>query len=170
MLNEIFKAYDIRAIYPDKLNEVAAWQVGCATGRFLKQLAAGAEAELRLPNCVLVSRDMRPHSPGLAASMIEGIRAAGMDVIDLGMCDTSMIYFAVNYLACAGGVQTTASHNPIEYNGFKISGREARPIGGMTGLKEIESIAESLGGSLDCESENECGCKFTLTVPLREES
>lgn len=144
MISEIFKAYDIRSTYPDKLNEDAAWRVGCATGRFLKQGVDPSGGENA--KSIAVSRDMRPHSPGLAAALIEGIRASGMDVIDLGMCDTSMIYFAVNHLKCAGGVQTTASHNPVEYNGFKISGREARPIGGMTGLKEIESMAESMAG------------------------
>jgi len=150
MLNEIFKAYDIRAIYPDKLNESAAWQVGCATGRFIKPLAAKTGAKLALPNCVLVSRDMRPHSPPLAEALIEGIRASGMDVIDLGMCDTSFIYFAINHLSACGGVQVTASHNPANYNGFKISGPLAKPVGGQTGLKEIQATAETLGqpGSL----------------------
>lgn len=150
MLEEIFKAYDIRAIYGDKLDETAAWKVGCATGRFLKQLAGKSQAELALPNCVLVSRDMRPHSPALAEALVEGIRASGMDVIDLGMCDTSFIYFAINHLGASGGVQVTASHNPANYNGFKISGPQAKPVGGDTGLKEIQAIAGSLGepGSL----------------------
>ncbi len=141
MLSEIFKAYDIRAIYPDKINEAAAWKVGCAAGRFMKQQASQADVR----STVLVSRDMRPHSPSLAESLIEGVRAAGMDVIDLGMCDTSFIYFAINHLQCAGGIQTTASHNPVEYNGFKISGQQAKPIGAATGLKEIQEIAQSLG-------------------------
>lgn len=142
MLSEIFKAYDIRATYPDKINEQAAWKVGCATGRFLKQQANHGDA---MDRTVLVSRDMRPHSQSLADALIEGVRAADMDVIDLGMCDTSFIYFAINHLQCAGGIQTTASHNPIEYNGFKISGRQAKPIGAATGLKEIQAIAQSLG-------------------------
>jgi len=143
MISEIFKAYDVRAIYPDKLNENAAWKVGCASGRMLRRL--GASAGVEKPDTVLVSRDMRPHSPQLAAALIEGLRAAGANVIDLGMCDTSIIYFAVNYFKCAGGIQTTASHNPIEYNGFKISGPQARPIGADTGLKEIAADAETLG-------------------------
>ncbi len=143
MLRKIFKAYDIRATYPDKLNEAAAWRVGCATGRFLKQQVGDTQDPML--QTVLVSRDMRPHSPSLANAVIEGLRAGGMDVIDLGMCDTSFSYFAVNHLGCAGAIQTTASHNPIEYNGFKISGREAKPIGASTGLKEIQKIAESLG-------------------------
>ena len=142
MLSEIFKAYDIRDIYPDKLDESAAWKVGYAAGTFLKQ-QPGHDA-VAMPNTVLVSRDMRPHSVSLAKSLIEGLRASGVDVVDLGMCDTSFIYFAINHLNCIGGIQTTASHNPIQYNGFKISGLQAKPIGGATGLKDIQTIAESL--------------------------
>jgi phosphomannomutase len=142
MLSEIFKAYDIRATYPDKINEDAARKVGLATGRFLKNQAV--ETQGPMAHTVLVSRDMRPHSPQLAKALIDGLLTSGVNVIDLGMCDTSFIYFAVNHFDCAGGVQTTASHNPINYNGFKISGRHAAPIGGTTGLKEIQTIAESL--------------------------
>ena len=142
MLSEIFKAYDVRATYGDPLDENAAWKVGCATGRFLKQQSGITGA---MANTVLVSRDMRPHSEALAMSLIEGVRAAGLDVIDLGLCDTSFIYFAINHLQAAGGIQTTASHNPIEYNGFKISGSQAKPIGASSGLKEIQAQAESLG-------------------------
>lgn len=146
MLSQIFKAYDVRAIYPDKLNEEAAWKVGCATGQYISKLArTGMRADT-----LLVSRDMRPHSPSLASALIEGLRASGFQVIDLGMCDTSFMYFAINHLGAAGGIQTTASHNPVQYNGFKISGPEARPIGATTGLKEIQALAEKLGprGSL----------------------
>ena len=148
MLSDIFKAYDIRSTYPDQVNEDAAWRIGCATGRFLKQqVEQGAgDGSLSLPGTVLVSRDMRPHSSSLAKALIEGISAAGMDVIDLGMCDTSFIYFAINHLGCAGGVQTTASHNPIQYNGFKISGAQAKPIGANSGLNDIKEIALSLDG------------------------
>jgi len=138
MIGQIFKAYDVRATYPDKLNEDAAWKVGYATAQYLKQKNEGRTGN------VLVSCDMRPSSPSLVAQLIEGIRTAGMNVIDLGMCDTSFIYFAINYLNAAGGIQTTASHNPINYNGFKISGPLAKPIGATTGLKDIQAIAEGL--------------------------
>lgn len=143
MIGSIFKAYDVRAVYPEKLNESAAWKVGLAAGRVLREQAEAMT--LTRQNTVAVSRDMRPSSPALCAAMIEGLRASGMDVIDLGLCDTSFIYFAVNHLGCAGGIQTTASHNPIHYNGFKISGAQARPVGADTGLKRIQAIAESLG-------------------------
>jgi phosphomannomutase len=143
-IGKIFKAYDVRAVYPTLLDENAAWKVGYGAGQVIAAKAKDAQGVAQ-PNTVLVSRDMRPHSPVLAAALIEGLRAAGRDVIDVGMCDTSFIYFAVNHLGAAGGIQTTASHNPIEYNGFKISGPQARPIGADTGLKDIQAIAESCG-------------------------
>jgi len=138
-IGQIFKAYDIRATYPDKINEAAAWKVGYGTGQYL--MDSGGQAR---GGEVVVSRDMRPHSQALCAALCEGLRAAGVNVIDLGMCDTSFIYFAVNHLDALGGIQTTASHNPIQYNGFKISGRQARPVGADSGLKDIQRIVESL--------------------------
>lgn len=159
MLSKIFKAYDVRAIYPSPLGETEAWQVGCATGQYLKKLVSetGVTAALNLPNTVVMSHDMRPHSPQLTKAFTEGVRAAGMDVINVGMCDTSFIYFAINHLGAAGGVQVTASHNPIQYNGFKISGPQAKPIGASTGLKDIQAIAETLGeaGSVTGEGKYE---------------
>ncbi|MEX0885508.1 MAG: phosphomannomutase/phosphoglucomutase [Phycisphaeraceae bacterium] len=138
MMDKIFKAYDIRAVYGDALTEPVAWKVGYAVGSHLKS-ARGDGA-----GAVVVSRDMRPSSPSLCDALARGIRAAGPDVIDLGMADTSMMYFAINHLGAMGGVQTTASHNPIEYNGFKISREQARPVGADTGLREIQEIAEGL--------------------------
>ncbi|HEX7008517.1 MAG TPA: hypothetical protein VF184_00955, partial [Phycisphaeraceae bacterium] len=138
MIGKIFKAYDIRATYPDPLNEQAAWKVGYSAGVFFKQQNNGQKGT------VLVSRDMRPHSPALAEALTAGLRAAGLDVADLGMVDTSFQYFAINHVNALGGIQTTASHNPIHYNGFKISGRQAKPIGANTGLKDIQQIAESI--------------------------
>lgn len=139
MLAKIFKAYDVRATYPSPLNEEAAWKVGYAAGEFLKKGNGGQ------PGKVLVTRDMRPHSPSLVAALTNGLLAADMHVVDAGRVDTSFQYFAINHIGAIGGIQTTASHNPINYNGFKISGKEARPIGATTGLKEIQAIAESLG-------------------------
>lgn len=138
MIGQIFKAYDIRATYPDKIHEDAAWRVGYAAACYLKK------ANGDLVGNVLVSCDMRPSSPSLVKALIAGIRHAGMNVIDLGMCDTSFIYFAINDLNAVGGIQTTASHNPINYNGFKLSGKLAKPIGASTGLKDIQAIAEAL--------------------------
>ncbi|MCC5831070.1 MAG: phosphomannomutase/phosphoglucomutase [Phycisphaeraceae bacterium] len=143
MLSKIFKAYDIRAIHPDPLSEEAAWKVGYATGQYLIR-AGGGDSNGK----VLVSRDMRPSSPALSARLIDGLRCSGTDVVDLGMCDTSFIYFAINHLDAVGGIQVTASHNPIDYNGFKISGRQARPIGQATGLADIQRIAENLPANI----------------------
>ncbi|MDB5327444.1 MAG: algC [Phycisphaerales bacterium] len=146
MIEKIFKAYDVRSTYPAPLNEDAAWKVGHATGQFLKR---GRETHfggitVANENRVVVGRDMRPHSPPLAAALIEGIRSVGFDVVDVGMIDTSFIYFAVNELDAVGGIQVTASHNPINYNGFKISGPKAKPIGSTTGLEDIKRIAMAL--------------------------
>lgn len=149
MLNEIFKAYDIRGLYPQKVNEDAAFAIGFGTASFLADHPERPSGDAG--NIVLVSQDMRTSSPSLATALSDGIRAAGMNVIDLGMCDTSIMYFAVNHFGCAGGIQTTASHNPPEYNGFKISAPLAKPVGGTTGLKDILVIAEKVGphGSKD---------------------
>jgi phosphomannomutase len=87
---------------------------------------------------------MRPHSPALCKALSDGIRSTGMNVIDVGMIDTSFIYFAINHLDVLGGVQTTASHNPVQYNGFKISGPQAKPIGSASGLDDIKNIATTL--------------------------
>jgi phosphomannomutase len=87
---------------------------------------------------------MRPSSPDLAKALSEGIRSVGFSVIDVGMVDTSFIYFAINHLDTVGGIMTTASHNPIQYNGFKISGPKAKPIGAASGLDDIKRIATTL--------------------------
>jgi phosphomannomutase len=140
----IFKAYDIRGIYPDDLNEEDAWKIGCATARFLRSLLRGYERGQAASQSLCVGRDMRTHSEAIANALIEGMNSTGTNVIDIGMIDTPQMYFAINHLGTCGGVQVTASHNPAKYNGFKISGLEAKPIGGDTGLKDIEHIATAL--------------------------
>jgi phosphomannomutase len=144
MIEKIFKAYDVRATYPSPLNEEAAWKVGNATAQFLKLGRKGATERVKLEDTLVVGRDMRPHSPSLANALIDGIRSAGLNVIDVGMIDTSFIYFAINHLDAVGGIQTTASHNPAQYNGFKISGPKARPIGAASGLDDIKRIASEI--------------------------
>jgi len=140
----IFKAYDIRGIYPDQLKEEDAWKIGCATARFLRSLLRGYQRGQTASQSLCVGRDMRTHSESLAKALIEGMNSTGANVIDIGMIDTPQMYFAINHLGTCGGVQVTASHNPAKYNGFKISGLEAKPIGGDTGLKDIEHIATAL--------------------------
>ena len=146
MIDRIFKAYDIRATYPSPLNEEMAWKVGHATAQFLKRSRQNLKPEQKVAreDAIVVGRDMRPSSPDLARSLMDGIRSVGTNVIDLGLVDTSMIYFAVNFFDAVGGVQTTASHNPVQYNGFKISGPKAKPIGAASGLDDIKRIAMGL--------------------------
>jgi phosphomannomutase len=141
---KIFKAYDIRGIYPDQLDEEAAWKIGNATASFLRSLLRGYERGQANYQSLCVGYDMRTHSNGLAEALIKGMNSAGANVIDIGMIDTPQMYFAINHLGTCGGVQVTASHNPAEYNGFKISGLEAKPVGQDTGLKEIQHISSAL--------------------------
>ncbi|HWE02081.1 MAG TPA: phosphomannomutase/phosphoglucomutase [Tepidisphaeraceae bacterium] len=146
MIEKIFKAYDVRATYPNPLNEEAAWKVGHATAQFLKRNRQNVPADqrVRMEDALVVGHDMRPHSPSLAKALTDGIRSVGLNVIDVGMVDTSFIYFAINHFDAVGGVMVTASHNPIHYNGFKISGPKAKPIGAASGLDDIKRIASIL--------------------------
>ncbi|MBI1303108.1 MAG: phosphomannomutase/phosphoglucomutase [Phycisphaera sp.] len=141
MLAKVFKAYDIRAIYPKPLDEGIAWQVGFATAQYLLAEAAAAGLLDPMSRTVCVGRDMRKSSPSLAKELKQGMRDAGADVVDLGLVDTPFVSFAINHLGCAGGVQVTASHNPANYNGFKISKARAKPVGQATGLAEIQRLA-----------------------------
>ena len=141
MLGKVFKAYDIRALYPKPLNEKLAWRIGYGTAKYLTEQAAEEGYDDPMMRHVVVGHDMRKSSPDLADALKQGIRDFGGHVVDVGLVDTPFIYFAINYLGCCGGVQTTASHNPAEYNGFKISKIAARPVGMPTGLDEIRRLA-----------------------------
>jgi phosphomannomutase len=125
----VFKAYDVRAIYPSELDE----EGGYAIGR--------AYAEQFEPRRIAVGRDMRLSSPTMAAALIDGAADAGADVVDLGMVGTEMVYFAVGELGLDGGVMVTASHNPKEYTGMKIVRRGALPVGSESGLLEVRDRA-----------------------------
>jgi len=144
MLGKVFKAYDVRGTYPDPLNEQMAWQIGYGCSRFLLQDAHAAGETSPMMKNIVVGRDMRKSSPSLAKSLIQGIQDQGGNVIDVGMVDTSFIYFAVNHLDCAGGVMVTASHNPPQYNGFKVSKRRAKPVGEATGLGDVRKYAATV--------------------------
>src|SRR5580704_18041539 len=100
MMDRIFKAYDVRATYPVPLNEEVAWKVGHATGQFLKRSRAAIPENQKVgrEDAMVVGRDMRPHSPALAAALIDGISSTGLKVVDIGMIDTSMINFAINHI------------------------------------------------------------------------
>jgi phosphomannomutase len=127
----IFKAYDIRGIVPDQLDPDVAYGIGRATAHHFEV------------DEIAVGRDARTHSPELAEALIEGIRDEGVDVVDLGLVSTPMLYFAVDHLDTGGGVMVTASHNPGQYNGFKLCREHAIPVGEASGLKEIEALTAS---------------------------
>ena len=133
----IFKAYDVRGVYPSQINEDMARKIGLAFHNVLDDddLAHGRK--------VVVSRDMRSHSEPIVAALIEGLRASGLDVIDVGLATTPMNYFAVGHLKTAGGIQVTASHNPAKYNGLKFSKHGARPVSGDHGIPLLEQKVES---------------------------
>lgn len=141
MLGKVFKAYDIRATYPKPLNEKLAWQIGYGSGQYLTEQASDAGFDDPMMRHIVVGHDMRQSSPDLVDALKAGIRDFGAHVIDVGMVDTSFIYFAINYLGCCGGIMTTASHNPANYNGFKISKIKAKPVGMTTGLDDIRRNA-----------------------------
>lgn len=141
MLGRVFKAYDIRSTYPDPLNEAMAWQIGYGCGKYLVEDARASGETTPMMRNVVVGRDMRRSSPSLCRELIKGLTDYGANVIDVGMVDTPFIYFAINHLDCAGGVMTTASHNPPNYNGFKVSKRRAMPVGETSGLAEIRKHA-----------------------------
>jgi phosphomannomutase len=143
-IEKVFKAYDVRGIYGEQIDEDLAWKIGHACAQLLRTLLSGYERGQASTNRLVVGHDMRPHSKPLVDALMEGISTTGAGCIDIGMCDTPMVYFAVNHLGACGGIQVTASHNPIEYNGFKISGYKARPVGQETGLLEIKRIVSSL--------------------------
>ncbi|MEW6252185.1 MAG: phosphomannomutase/phosphoglucomutase [Planctomycetota bacterium] len=144
MIDKVFKAYDVRATVPDPLNEDIAWRIGNATAQFLRTTLVGFDRSDTQANTLIVGRDMRKSSRRLSQAFIEGAAAVGTPIIDIGLVDTSQICFAVNYMPSCGGVQTTASHNPANYNGFKICGPKGKPIGAETGLQEIERIARAI--------------------------
>jgi phosphomannomutase len=140
----IFKAYDIRGLYPEQLDEEAAWKIGHACAQFLRSTLRGYERGMANAQSVCVGHDMRTHSPAISKALIEGMNTSGANVIDVGLIDTPQMYFAINHLGTCGGVQITASHNPAEYNGFKISAGQAKPVGADTGLLDIKHIATAL--------------------------
>jgi phosphomannomutase len=126
-----FKAYDIRGQLGTELDEDIAYRIGRAYAEFLK------------PKNVVLGGDVRLTSESLKKALGEGIRDAGSDVIDIGMVGTEQVYFATSHLNAGGGIEVTASHNPIDYNGMKPIREGSRPVSSDTGLLDIKAIAES---------------------------
>jgi phosphomannomutase len=135
-LSAIIKAYDIRGTVPDQLNEDVARAIGTAFARILAERGTGASA-------VVVAHDMRESGPGLVAAYAEGVRAEGLDVINVGLCSTDELYYASGILDLPGAM-FTASHNPARYNGIKHCYAGAKPVGQDTGLDRIKEIAQEL--------------------------
>jgi phosphomannomutase len=126
---KVFKAYDVRGIYPDELDEAGGYAIGCA---YVQEFE---------PRRIAVGRDMRLSSPAMADAVMRGAADSGANVVDLGLVGTEMVYFAVGELELEGGIAVTASHNPREYTGMKIVRRGALPVGGDSGLLDIRTRA-----------------------------
>lgn len=126
-----FKAYDIRGELGKELNDDIAYRIGRAYGELLK------------PKTIVVGGDVRLTSESLKLALANGLRDAGTDVLDIGMSGTEEIYFATFHLGLDGGIEVTASHNPMNYNGMKLVREGARPISGDTGLKDVQRLAEA---------------------------
>ncbi|HET9115823.1 MAG TPA: phosphomannomutase/phosphoglucomutase [Gaiellaceae bacterium] len=126
---DVFKAYDVRGIYPGQLDEAGAEAIGRA---YVEQFE---------PRRMAVGRDMRLSSPTMQEAVMRGATAAGADVLDLGLVGTEMVYFAVGALALEGGIMVTASHNPKEYTGMKLVRRGALPVGSESGLLDVRDRA-----------------------------
>ena len=133
MDESIFKAYDIRGVYADSLNEDVARQIGRAYVNYLE--LSGSR--------VIVGRDMRLSSEALEGAFIQGVTEAGADVLDIGLVSTDALYFAVGHLEESGGAMITASHNPKEYNGFKLCRENAIALSGEEGIFQIRDLITS---------------------------
>ncbi len=140
----VFKAYDIRGLYPGEVDERLGFEVGYNFRTILE------EEDLACGERVVVSHDMRPSSPKLAAALCDGLRTSGLGVVHIGLATTPMNYFAIGHLGTSGGIQVTASHNPAAYNGFKMSRRTAIPVSSETGIGALEARIRE-GGPHDAE-------------------
>ena len=125
-----FKAYDVRGRVPEELDDDIAYRIGRGYAAFVK------------PRTVAVGRDIRASSPALATALIKGLTDSGVDVIDIGIGGTELVYFATFSQKLDGGIMVTASHNPPNYNGMKFVREESRPISADTGLENIRALAE----------------------------
>lgn len=130
-MSNVFRAYDVRGIYPEEINEEIAFKIGQAAALHLKA------------KTMIVGEDARISSPALSAKIKEGIINTGCEVLSIGQSTTPLFYFSVNKFNVDGGIMVTASHNPAQYNGMKIVGRGAVPISSDNGLLDIQKLTES---------------------------
>lgn len=145
-----FKAYDIRGELGKELNEDIAYRIGRAYGEFLK------------PTTIVVGGDVRLTSEALKMALAKGLMDAGTNVLDIGLSGTEEIYFATFHLGIDGGIEVTASHNPMNYNGMKLVREGARPVSGDTGLRDVQRLAEA--NEFAPIDENKCGSYKRISV------
>lgn len=138
-----FKAYDIRGELGVSLDEAIAYRIGRAFAQILSQTAKNNSELQALKSAIVIGSDIRTSSEQLKQATIAGIMDAGIDVIDLGMTGTEEVYFATSHYQALGGIEVTASHNPINYNGLKLVKEHSKPISADDGLAEIQTLAES---------------------------
>jgi len=135
----LFKAYDIRGIYPEEINEQVAFSIARAYSSFLSETLHRDTRTM----AVVVGSDARVSSPALVREVLRGLSESGLAVIDIGEVSTPVFYFAVKHFRVQGGLMVTASHNPARYNGLKLTREESIPIGGDSGLQDIKQRVES---------------------------
>ncbi|WP_131668552.1 phosphomannomutase CpsG [Psychrobacter pygoscelis] len=138
-----FKAYDIRGELGVNLDEDIAYRIGRAFAQILTQQRYKSDSFAQLNNAIVIGCDIRDSSVSLKEATAQGILDGGVDVIDLGMTGTEEVYFATSHYSALGGIEVTASHNPINYNGLKLVREGSRPISSDTGLADIQKLAES---------------------------
>src|SRR3989344_723880 len=141
----IFRAYDIRGIYPEQINDEVAYKIGQAYCKFVQ------------PKKVVLGRDVRTSGPELFEAVKRALLDHGVDVVDIGVVSTDMMYFAVAHYGFDGGLTITASHNPKEYNGTKMVRKDGKPISSDSGVFDIRDIVVS-------------GYQYKATQPGRVES
>lgn len=147
--SSIFRSYDIRGIYPEAINEHVAEKIGFAVAKHLKAKE------------VIVGRDMRLSSPALFKALVKGINYAGANVVDIGMVPTPVTYFAVVQLKAKAGIMISASHNPPQYNGFKIVTKKAIQLSKDNGIEDIKNIV--LKGAREKQGEKGKIRKFDIS-------
>lgn len=128
----IFKAYDIRGIYPDSLDNEIAYKIGQAYASYVQPMTE-----------VMVGHDVRVHSEELKKSLIEGLTDSGVNVVDVGLISTDMLYFTVGYYKLSGGITVTASHNPPEWHGMKMVREKVIPLNGEAGIYQIRDLVQA---------------------------
>ncbi|MBJ7352752.1 MAG: phosphomannomutase/phosphoglucomutase, partial [Rhodococcus sp.] len=130
-VNAVIKAYDVRGVVGEQIDEAFVRDVGASFARLVRDEEGAART-------VVVGHDMRDSSPGLSRAFADGVTAQGLDVVHIGLASTDQLYFASGLLECPGAM-FTASHNPAKYNGIKLCRAGAKPVGQDTGLATIKS-------------------------------